>query len=182
MAPKKAPKKVAKKTPSEHDPHKSANDARRTFEHLGRVQVLSSFTSSERDALDLLTKTADEAFRMQQYKESADLLRAAEHLSFAILHADSGEAVALDLKKVIKKEFEHLIERSAGHVSHHVVPKAILHLLTRLTGDGKSAMRRGSYRAALEFARGAEALSHVHDLGGKMFPPAMALKLLQSSR
>ena len=183
MAPKKAakqaPKKAAKKTAGKHDPHKSANDARRTFEHLGRVQVLSSLTSSESDALNLLTNTADAAFRAQQYKESADLLRAAEHLSFAVLNGNSTEIVATELKKVITEEFEHLVERSKEHALQHAVPKELRQLLARMSGDAKSAMRHGCYRAALEFARGAEALSHVHEPDSKLLAPATAQKRLQ---
>lgn len=179
MPAKKAAKKSAKKAAAQHDPRKAAKDARRTFEHLGRVQAISGLTSSEDESLNLLTKTADIAYKAQQYKESADLLRAAEHLSFAALHVEATETVAAALKVVIKEEFEHLIERSVEHSSHHEIPKVLQVLLTRMSKDAKAAMRRGSYRSALEFARGAEALSHVHHLDLDLLPAPAAQKQLK---
>lgn len=180
MPPKKAAKKAAKKAPGQHDPHKAAKDARRAFEHLGRVQTLSSFTSSESESLNLLIKTADGAYQAQQYKESADLLRAAEHLSFAALHVEAAESVSAELKSAIEEEFKHLIERSVEHSSHHDIPKILLALLARMTRDAKAAMLCGSYRSALEFARGAEALSHVHHLDIRRLPAPTAQKSLKA--
>ena len=183
MAPKKAVKKAAKKAAKKsagaHDPHKAAKDARRTFEHLGRVQALAKLTSSEAGSLQSLTATADGAFRAQKYKESADLLRAAEHLSFATLHADATEAVAAELKQVIKEEFTHLLERADEHASRHVLPRETKQLFLRLVKDAKASMRRGSLRAALEYARGAEALAHVHDLDSKRLTTGPTQKRLQ---
>jgi hypothetical protein len=63
MPPKKAAKKAAKKAPGQHDPHNAGKDARRTFEHLGRVQALSSLISDESDSLNFLMKTADAAYQ-----------------------------------------------------------------------------------------------------------------------
>jgi hypothetical protein len=80
----------------------------------------------------------------------------------------------------IKDEFDHLIERSFEHSSHHDLPKVLLTLLARLTKDGKAAMRRGSYRAGLELARGAEALSHVHHLDMNLLPAPGAQKHLKA--
>ncbi len=174
------PKKAAKKAAGQSDPHKAAKDARRTFEHLGRVQALSHFTSSESESLNLLTKTADMAYQTKQYKEAADLLRAAEHLSFAALHLDAVETVSAELKEVIEEEFEHLIQRSGEHSSIHDLPKSLLALLARTIKDAKVAMRRGSYRSALEFARGAEALSHVHSLGLNPLPVPTSPKQLKA--
>jgi Rad3-related DNA helicase len=164
------PKKAAKKAAGKHHPHKSAKDARRSFEHFGRVQVLSSLTSCASDALRLITTTADAAYWAQCYKESADLLRAAEHLSFAVLHNQGAERVDADLQRAILDEFEHLMERAQDHASRHVTPKELRPLLTRLSSDARSALRGGSYRAALEFARGAEALSHVSEIGSMLLP------------
>lgn len=163
-APKKAAKKAATKTAGIKDPHKAAKDARRTFEHLGRVQAIAQFTAAEGEALTLLSQTADRAFRTQQYKNSADLLRAAEHLSFASLHREARETVSDTLKATIEEEFDHLLERAEDHADHHSAPKEIRALMERMINDANSALKRGSYRAALEFARGAEALAHVDEL------------------
>lgn len=181
MPPKKAAKKAAKKAPGMHDPNKCAKDARRTFEHLGRVQAISSLTSGENQSLTLLMTIADGAYQAKQYKESADLLRAAEHLSFAALHTASTEFVAEDLKNTINEEFEHLIERSAEHSSDDATPKALLPLLARISSDAKAALQRGSLRSALEFARGAEALSHVHNLHSDALPAPATQKRLRAS-
>ncbi|WP_446742418.1 hypothetical protein [Silvibacterium acidisoli] len=162
--PKKAAKKAAKKATGHHDPHKAAKDARRTFEHLGRVQAIAKLTNSESETLAFLSQTADRAFRAGQYKDSADLLRAAEHLSFASLYREATETVADNLKATIKDEFDHLLERAEDHANHHSAPKEVHALMERMTKEAKAALKRGSYRAALEFARGAEALAHVDEL------------------
>lgn len=170
MPPKKAAKKAAKKAPAKHDPNKAAKDTRRAFEHLGRVQALSDLTSAEKDGLRLLTQTAENVYRAQQYKESADLLRAAEHLSFASLNRNASEAVSKELEETIQEEFEHLMERSRDHSSENAVPKSLIELLAHMSHEAQAALQRGSYRAALEYARGAEALSHVHELGDRFLP------------
>lgn len=177
--PKKAAKKAAKKAVG-HDPHKAAKDARRTFEHMGRVQAIAKLTSSESETLAFLSQTADRAFRAEQYKASADLLRAAEHLSFASLHREATESVAPNLKAAIEDEFEHLLERAEDHANHHAAPKEVRSLMQRMTKDAKSALKHGSYRAALEFARGAEALAHVDELKPAVLTAGKEQKRLQT--
>jgi hypothetical protein len=153
-----APKKAVKKAKSGGKPE---NDARRTFEHLGRVQALAPLTASESETILLLMNLADESYRARQYKESADLLRAAEHLSFATLHAGSTETVSPDLQTTLTEEVEHLVERMTEHASKHRASKPLQQLRARFHRESKAAFARGSYRAALELARGAEALAHV---------------------
>jgi hypothetical protein len=179
MPPKKSAKKVAKKAAGKHGPHKTANDARRTFEHLGRVQALSALIASEDETLSLLTNLADSAFRAQQCKESADLLRAAEHYSFATIHAGFTETVAWDIRNTITEEFEHLVERMEEHATEHSAAKPLQQLRTRFHREANAALHRGSYRAALEFARGAEALAHVHSLDTKELPLSVSQKRLR---
>ena len=123
---------------------------------------------------------ADTAYRAQQYKQSADLLRTAEHLSFASLHMAAKEAVVAELKQVIQEEFDQLIERSGKRPSRHEIPQVLVALLNRMKSDGESAMRRGSYRCALELARGAEALAHVHGLSGDTLSAPTAQKRLRA--
>ena len=150
MPPRKAAKKAAKKSAGHHD-FQPGRDARRAFEHLGRVQALSSLASYESESLSLLTKTADAAYQTQQYKESAHLLRAAEHMSFAVLHVEATETVAAELKEVIKEEFEHLVERSLDHSAHHDMPEILVALLARLTTrcEGCNAAWLTSLRAGI---------------------------------
>lgn len=167
MAPKKAAVKSADKKSGKDKVASSEKDARRTFEHLGRVQILMRLATNEKNALDLLTNTADAAYRAKQYEDSANLLRAAEHICFATIHADATETVSADLKQVITKEIEHLNKRSEEETAKHALSSELKPLVERLRAEVTAAMKRGSYRAALEFARGTEALSHVHALDKK---------------
>ncbi|GAA3763910.1 hypothetical protein GCM10022270_24010 [Terriglobus aquaticus] len=177
IPPKKAAKKAAKKTPGHHDPLK---DARRTFEHLGRVQAIANLAQAESEALRFLMHSADIALRAERYKDSADLLRAAEHLCFATLNSSSTEQVSKELKATIAAEFEHLLHRAEDHAAHHEAPDAVVELRKRLTEDAKAALKRGSFRAALEYARGAEALAHVDELDGLDLPAPTAQKRLRA--
>src|ERR1700761_3304891 len=105
MAPKKAAKKAAKKSAKKavggHD-HRAANDARRTFEHLGQVQALATLASDEQETIRLLTSTADAAFQAESYREAADILRAAEHLSFAAIVAVNMPVISQDMRTAIE--------------------------------------------------------------------------------
>ena len=175
-APKKAAKKAAKKLPKHHGPNK---DARRTFEHLGRVQAIASLTTSESESISYLVRTADVAFRAKQHKDSAELLRAAEHLSFALLYKGNTEQVDGELKATIETEVEHLLDRTEDHAHHHSAPKAVRQRMERMVSEAKAALKRDEYRAALEFARGAEALAHVDDLKQLSLPAAPAQKRLR---
>jgi hypothetical protein len=179
MAPKKAAKKAAKKTAGIQPAHKAANDARRTFEHLGRVQVLSRVAHEEQEDLKMLTATALSTFRGQQYKESADLLRAAEHLSFAKLHVGSVDPVAADLQQVIHEELHHLLARAQEHAGTDELPGEIQQIYLRSLSAAQSSLESGSLRAALEFARGAEALAHVHHLRDSSLTSPAPSKQLQ---
>jgi hypothetical protein len=161
MPPKKAAKKIAMKSANKHDAHKAARDARRAFEHLGRVQSIVSVAVPELDAIHALTSLADTAVRAQRYKESADLLRAAEHLSFASMVVTDGSRLSESLVEAIREEFDHLLERAGGHGDATESPAEVRKIYGRMTKNAADAMRRKAYRTALELARGAEALTHV---------------------
>ena len=172
-----APKKATKRDVGKRGPHRQANDAMRTFEHLGRVQALHGLINSESEALSLLMNLADDAFRATQYKESADLLRAAEHLSFATLHAGFTEVATPGLRDTIAEEVERLVEQATEHGPKHS-PEPLQRLHARFRRDAEAALRRGSYRAALEFGRGADALSHVDRLETQFLPSSVRQKRL----
>jgi hypothetical protein len=169
MAPKKAVKKAAAKMSDNHGGKKDAQDARRTFEHLGRVRSILSRVTGARGAIQSLVSVADHNLCSQHYRESANLLRAAEHLSFADLLSDDRQRVSPDLLRAIEDELSHLLDRAREHGEAEDAPTMIRELYGRMTSEAKAALRRGSYGAALELARGAEALTHVRDcdvLGG----------------
>src|ERR1700761_7956151 len=118
-AAKKAAKKVAKKSAGHHHgKHHQANDLRRAYEHMGRVAVLQqSSRSSATDSIAELTALAQRAIKDGHTKEAADLLRASEHLSFAVLAGEvSGIVrVSAELKQSITEHFDELTRRAEEH-------------------------------------------------------------------
>jgi hypothetical protein len=173
MAPQKAAKKAAKKvakkaakhTP-EHDAEKRQKDTRRAYEHLGRVQVLTPLLIAESsEKVRTLATLAQSVFRAGSEGNAADLLRAAEHFCFGSLASvlPSDAAVTPKLKEAIKSEYEHLCERAADHASERQMPREIAAIYKEMLATASKAMRSGSFLAALEMARGAEALAHVDE-------------------
>jgi hypothetical protein len=179
MPAKKAAKKAAKKGPGKHDPHKATKDARRTFEHLGRVQVIADRAVTEQASIQVLVSTADAAYRSQHYKESAELLRAAEHLSFAAIVESDSPGMSEVLVGAIQEEFDHLLERAEKHGAAAEAPASIRRIFERMAKQASSAMRRKAYRAALEFARGAEALSHIEAADQELLTAGVSPKRLR---
>ena len=159
-----SPKNAAGK----HAPHEdAAKDMRRAYEHLGRVEVLHAATTltkaSASGAVTSLTTLAQQELTAGHIKEAAELLRAAEHLSFGALRAGKRES-SIDprLAEAITKEFDHKLEKAeerwAEQERHHAVVEQVY--VAAKEGAWKS-YERGAFRQALELARGAEALAHV---------------------
>ena len=181
-------KKAAKKTvvkhadPKHQDPkdheakhheakdHK-AKDLRRAYEHLGRVEILQRMqhTTSAKSIPSLVT-LAERELGMGHRKDAADLLRAAEHFSFAALasvEAKSGK-VSEELEQTVAQEVEHLTRKAnehwdkSGDAEHHASVKELFRSSLEAAATALDARR---YRQALELARGAEALAHVKKRG-----------------
>jgi hypothetical protein len=116
---KKAAKKAAKKTACHHrDKHHQANDLRRAYELMGRVAVpRQSSKSPPTDAVAELTALAQPAIEDGHTEDAADLLRASEHLSFAVLAGEvSGIVrVSAELKESITDQFDELTRRADEH-------------------------------------------------------------------
>lgn len=178
MAPKKAPKKA----PAHHDLHKAGKDARRTYEHLGRVQALAPLATAEQDSIGILVSAADEAFRSDHFKSSADLLRAAEHLCFAALVQTGSFRISPDMIASVEEELEHLRQRAADHAADEDLPPALHKISTRMWKEMEIALRQASYGRALELARGAEALAHVRHAGPKKLDTDERPKRLRGDR
>lgn len=155
MPPKKAAKKAKKKP---------ASDARKAFEHLGRVQSLASFARVEEATLHTLLSSADAAYQAEHFAESAHLLRATEHLLFAAVVETNVAQVSRPLLKAVEEEINHLTERAEEHGHCKEAPQAVQRIYAGMRAGADSAMRRREYRKALELARGAEALSHIGEL------------------
>ncbi len=163
------PKKAAKKAASKHaDPkHHERKDLRRAYEHLGRVEILQKNVSeSASKDVHTLVRLAEQELGKGHRKDAADLLRAAEHFSFADLASTGAQAgkVSGELSDVIQEEFEHLARKvqerwdESEEDEHHAPLTA---LFQKVLKSAPKAMDAGEYRKALELARGAEALAHV---------------------
>ena len=160
-AAKKAPKKSAKH--AHHDDH-SAKDLRRAYEHLGRVEILHRSLKPDGDEkVKTLTNLAQQQLQAGHAKDAADLLRCAEHLSFANLGSQKDDKdFNRDLEAAVTREFEHLMKKAEEHWGHQEDhPAAVEDLFVKMTDGAQVAFDRRSCRQALELARGAEALAHV---------------------
>ena len=172
MPAKKAAKKVAKKASKKAAHHHTGHDLRRAYEHLGRIEVLDR-------ALDLgpsrdiksLAELAQQELAAGNGKSAADLLRAAEHLSFAGLAGKDSARISPDLKAAIAAEFSHLNDRAARHWSESTSRHApVSALYPSLLKQAQAAFAAEQYRPALELARAAEALAHITRLGPARLP------------
>jgi len=179
--PKKAAKKVAKKAAKKiaghhhHEKHHQTKDLRRAYEHMGRLEVLGkSLKPSAGDTVAALTKLAQKEILEGNSKDAADLLRASEHLSFAILSGDSAGSgrVSAELEESIKEQFDELLRRANEHWEDKELHSNVLSGIYQSSRKrAAKAFKDAAYHQALEFARAAEALAHVkedgpHKLGG----------------
>jgi hypothetical protein len=161
-------KKAAKKSAKYHDPkHDKAKDLRRAYEHLGRVEILQR-TLHHADDVKALATLAHQELEGGHMKDAADLLRAAEHFSFAALAPESAEPdeVSDDLENALSEEFERLTMKAEEHWEHEEERhKLVATLYAGAIKHSRKALERGKYRQAMELIRVAEALAHVkkHD-------------------
>lgn len=156
---KKAAKKRAHHTP--HSPNQG-KELRRAFEHTGRVDILRrSLSPSGAEAISALVAMASEELASDRHHEAAELLRASEHLSFAALAAAPVDAqLAPELQRALEVQFEELRRKAEEHWK----PKQrtlLASIYTSACEAAQGAFNRRAWHQALEFARAAEALSHV---------------------
>ena len=160
--PKKAAKKVAKKAAKKSARHNDRNDLRRTYEHLGRVQVLQAAVDVAPD-LDVktLVALAQKELKGRQVRNAAELLRAAEHLSFAATDL-RGPSVSDPLLEAITTEFDHLTQRASEHWDRETDRHTSVSTIYKRTQKrAVKAFQLQAFRQSLELARASEALSHV---------------------
>jgi hypothetical protein len=177
MAPRKAAKKSAKKSAKKHAAkhagHHAQKDARRAYEHLGRLEAMqNALSSATAGDVARLTTVAQRAMQQDDTRSAADLLRAAEHVAFAELASPSKEKVGnLHLEDALLSEFEHLRTRAEDHWDDSDDrDEVVTELYTRCLENGETANAKGSYRRAMEFIRAADALAHVELTGVKQLP------------
>lgn len=173
----KAAKKVAKKTTKGH-----GHDLRRAYEHMHRVLLLHRGLPD--DALrqvDTLTSLAQGMLQSEQNKAAADLLRAAEHVSFGALAPDAADQQVSDtLHLAVAEEFTRLTERAAMHWEERGAdsPRGVSSIYRGLLTSAKAAMKAGALPRALEYARGAEALAHVEGGPARLTSPGTTVDRL----
>jgi hypothetical protein len=172
MPEKKSAKKAAKKSAGDHGKHHEGKELRKAYEHLGRLSVLEpGLPAAVVAQLKKLTELAQVTLHAGEQKSAADLLRAGEHLAFGSL-ASTAKAVGLgeELEAAINAEYEHLVDKADEHWNRHEEerPAGIEELYESMAVAGQAAYHKGAYRRALEFVRGAEALSHVHGGGAPL--------------
>ena len=157
----------AKKAVKPADPkHHEAKDLRRSYEHLGRVEVLQrALQPATSKDIHSLVGLAQQQLGKGHRKHAADLLRAAEHFSFAALVSAElkPNGASPELLESVKEEVNHLTRKANEHWDEHGVDKHHAWLTALFHSSIETAMTAldsGSYRQALELARGAEALAH----------------------
>ncbi len=164
------PKKAAKKAAGHHhENHHQAKDLRRAYEHMGRVAILRQTSqSSATDAVAELISLAQQAIEDGHSKDAADLLRASEHLSFAVLAGEVSSAgrVSPELKECITEQFDELGRRADEHWDEEESHSNILtEIYESARNSAAKAYKARAFHQALEFARAGEALAHVKQHG-----------------
>jgi hypothetical protein len=165
-AAKKSAKKAAKKAAGKKSAaKKSANPGRdtlRAYEHLGRVQALAAVSGADSGTAQILSGFAEQALRAGDAKDAAELLRAAEHHLFGslALAQPADESLSAALLESVRDEYEHQMDKAKDHGSAADAPPAVRAIYQRMLKDAASALKAKRFRAALELARGAEALTH----------------------
>ena len=163
-----APKKAAKHTPGHPgDKHAQAKELRRAYEHMGRVAVLRrSAKLPMLDSVAKLTTLAQQALKEGHTKNAADLLRASEHLTFALLSGDITDvaSISAELRQSITEHYDELTRKAEEHWKGE--SPGVLAMIYRHTRDSAAtAFKDGAYHQALEYVRAAEALAHVKEHG-----------------
>ena len=167
--PKKAAKKVAKKAAKKAAGSDRQQDTRRCYEHFGRVLTLLPLLP-DTGTVSKMASLAQELLRSGQTKDAADMLRAAEHLSFGTLASTSAsEAISDSLSETLRAEYLHLLERADHHAAAEDLSGPVARLFSLMRKQAVQAFKAGKFRSAAELARGAEALAHVKaDVAGRL--------------
>ena len=162
------PGKKAGKNPVNKVVH-PADDLRLAYEHLGRIEILEgALAGSPFVDVTALANLAQQQLGAGRQRNASDLLQAAEHLCFAALapaHV-TDSLVNPELKQAIKLEFERLMRDAEleWRKEEEVTERRVIEdLFSRALDHARRAFTRGAFRPALEFARAAEALSHIHE-------------------
>lgn len=177
----------AKKTAKHaHPKHKEVKDLRRAFEHMGRILSLqSSLATASRTDVDSLVSLAEQELAGGEGKNAAELLRAAEHISFATLASGHAKqpSVSAFVEEAVREEYERLAQKAVEHWDHADRRHAAVSAIYKSSLQGsKRALAAGGYRQALELVRAAAALAEVERHGPKKLAAGRARLELTASR
>jgi hypothetical protein len=132
---------------------------------MNRVHLLRpSIDSALANDIEVLVAIAQQQLTAGQDNNAVDLLRAAEHLSFAALPGERSvqAKISQHLLQAIRAQFDQLASKAAEHWEREPEHHALLSGIYDSTNQrAATALRVGNHHQALELQRAAEALTHV---------------------
>jgi hypothetical protein len=148
---------------------RAPSDPLRAYEHFGRIDILEGGLAGSRFVdVNVLANLAQQQLDSGNAENAANLLRAAEHLSFAALApSDSARLTSHipgELKQAVADELDRLTRRAEElwSESKETASRALIaNIFATALSEARLAFDRGAYRPALQLARAAEALAHV---------------------
>lgn len=169
MAEQKASEKDARITATKSGQEHLSDGARRAYEHFGRIEILEGgLAGSPFVEVSTLANLAQQQLDTGQPENAANLLRAAEHLSFAALapkeSSDLSNRIPPELKAAVAQELERLTRTAEDRWtdSEKAANRGVIrNIFSDALDRAQQAFTRGAYRPALQLARAAEALSQI---------------------
>ena len=165
--------------------HHPMHDLCRAYEYQGRIEILeAALAGSPYCEVSALSALAEQELAAGHPHNAAELLRAAEHITFAALApyaAGCPPPISAELKAAVIAEFNHITccaelhwsesnPDSQSEATFHHGPVAVIY--ANALGEARRAFIRGAYRPALELARAAEALAKTTHRSSATLPAA----------
>jgi hypothetical protein len=148
--------------------HGKSDDLRRAYEFLGRIDILeSSLSGASFCDVSTLVGLALNELAAGRDREACDLLRSAEHISFAAQapngYASSAMHMFDELRQAIDAEFSGLIRRAEVLREERSSPRhgQLPDLCARTLKDAREAYAEQAFGRALELARAAALLANL---------------------
>jgi hypothetical protein len=148
--------------------HRPTSDPLRTYEQFGRIAILEGGLAGLPFVdVNVLANLAQQQLDSGYTENAANLLRAAEHLSFAALAPTHFTPhIPAELKAAAAGELDRLtaLAQQRWSESEDAVNREIIEsIFESAILEARVAFDRCAYRRSLQLARAAEALSHVTD-------------------
>ena len=141
---------------------------------MGRIDILrESLDASTKDTIGALINLAKQEIDGGHVKDAADLLRASEHLGFALLAEEKSDTsrISAELQESITEHFDELLRRAEEHWGGEQHSGILVALYESSRKYASKAFKGGAYHRALEFARAAEAIAHAKHRGTLQLGP-----------